>query len=66
MGEIELKPCPFCGGEARYSVIGVHGDGGVVYCTKCGICTTSALTGVPYNTYEAATAAWNKRVSVER
>ncbi len=61
MDNIKLKPCPFCGGEPMYSVVN-HGDGGIVYCTKCGICTTSALTDTPYTAYEAAAAAWNRRV----
>lgn len=42
---IELKPCPFCGGEAKY-VVKCHSERGIargwefgIYCTKCGVTT---------------------------
>lgn len=61
MQEIELKSCPFCGGEARLQR---KGDGYYVICKRCG-CRT------PYNQYqfisreklrEEAIEAWNRRV----
>lgn len=45
----DLKPCPFCGGEADYFVPTF------IQCNKCG-----ARSGY-YDTYAAATAAWNTR-----
>ena len=48
----ELKPCPFCGGEAEY---GLTVAGEEVYCTKC-------KAAVPrITTKEAAIELWNTR-----
>lgn len=51
---IELKPCPFCGGEARrycgnYSMYGVT-------CKKC----SAKIYG--YGNQPSATKAWNRQV----
>lgn len=50
----ELKPCPFCGGEAKYEEFD---DGffnwGRVECKQCG----AMITTPPTNTIEA----WNRR-----
>jgi Lar family restriction alleviation protein len=59
----ELKPCPFCGGEA-YKTESVNGDNMVyVGCGPCGIhfkaqkdCTNGKLT-------RDVIAAWNRRNS---
>lgn len=49
---IELKPCPFCGGQANTSdVIGIR-----VECYDCEIHTCW------YETEEQAVEIWNKRV----
>lgn len=51
----ELKPCPFCGGEAG---ILPEGDYHEVTCQQCGVF-------VQGHTYESAIAAWNKRAEPE-
>ncbi len=51
----KLKPCPFCGGEARLqSFYKDH----CVYCRKC-----NASTMKYYPTKEEAIEAWNRRVT---
>ena len=52
---IELKPCPFCGGEANL----VQGSSGKllpwVRCRDCGAETSD------YDSVEEAAEAWNRR-----
>lgn len=62
----KLKPCPFCGGEAKYFVFS---DGGVcVKCMDC-YCQTAARTddSISFckqnNSVEAVTKAWNRRAN---
>lgn len=60
----ELKPCPFCGGEAdEYE--GYYGNG--IYCMMCG-----AMVGEPIHeeyritervSHERAAKAWNTRTA---
>ena len=66
MKEIELKPCPFCGGKAETHNCGtfeneklaVIFDGRVgVHCSVCYVATT------PYASEEEAIENWNKRTS---
>ena len=56
----ELKPCPFCGGEARIDVDidDRHENLDVmVYCEECGCQTPDG-----YESIEEAVSTWNTRV----
>lgn len=57
MAESELKPCPFCGGEADVD-IGNFG-GMVCYCKKC------FSQGKQCKTKEEAVKNWNRRAKDE-
>lgn len=55
----ELKPCPFCGGEAEYGANSVQGYE-YVRCASC-----KARTWSCYETKEQAAQAWNTRAERE-
>jgi len=61
--EGELKPCPFCGGEAKadYCDLVTHGSTSIhwhVYCKSCRIKTERFTES---DSYQRAIAAWNRR-----
>ena len=60
---IELKPCPFCGGEARLFV----NDGVRVLCTKCRASSEILVDSEYYKTsaVEKVIEAWNRRAEVK-
>jgi len=56
-GTQELKPCPFCGGEAKIERKGTRGQSMIISCVDCG-CTLESgdvfgLTNI---------LKWNKRI----
>jgi Lar family restriction alleviation protein len=66
----ELKPCPFCGGEAsasgtiRYSANHVHEQGwdqDTFYFCNCPDCGVNNRGIVGHRTPAEAIAAWNRR-----
>ena len=58
---IELKPCPFCGGEARLFV----NNGVRVLCNKCNASSEILVYSECYKTsaVEKVIEAWNRRVN---
>lgn len=60
---IELKSCPFCGGEARLFV----DDGVRVLCTKCRASSKNLVDDECYETraVEKVIEAWNRRAEVK-
>lgn len=56
----ELKPCPFCGGEAK--IISPLGWGNV-RAVECGNSDNCAATGPWFSDEKHAIAAWNTRAS---
>ena len=62
-----LKPCPFCGGDARIVVL-KKGFKSIIVCTTpgCGCRRHSYNNGATDETVaQRLTAAWNRRVSDE-
>ena len=58
----ELKPCPFCGGEATLDhVNGSHGELWDIFCSTRS-CEIRPCT-VWFTTEQDAIEAWNRRVS---
>ena len=60
MNNEKLKPCPFCGGEAK--VLGTKYEGGDYYivCERCRVRVGS------YSNPVEAIEAWNKRANSEK
>lgn len=61
MDKSELKPCPFCGGEA----LTIYWDGSKTYsvgCVNTFVCHGGTHTSKIYRTEQEAAEAWNRRV----
>jgi Lar family restriction alleviation protein len=57
----ELKPCPFCGSEAKLSPA-IRGYRGFVECTNVNCQTSSPPDNGEADSNAGAIAAWNRRV----
>jgi Lar family restriction alleviation protein len=62
LGDEELKPCPFCGGIAEYTVIeeGDNETGECIECTQC-LASSSIMFPVKEDVKELLIEKWNKR-----
>jgi Lar family restriction alleviation protein len=58
--DIQLKPCPFCGGKGKFEHIFENPDKCMVGCSRC----NGSMDAVFPNEVEAA-AAWNRRAERE-
>lgn len=60
---VALKPCPFCGGEAKRFTIGDdepnNAGGDVISCTRCG-----ASSHVEFGRKENLVSRWNTRAAL--
>lgn len=65
MEELELAPCPFCGGRGRMVVLAPTVDGGswksYVFCRECGASSEFAYGGNRQAAIESSQGIWNTR-----
>ena len=59
MDKQELKPCPFCGGEAELVDTGYWSS---VICKQCRTTSNAFVHSAKYCSADKATEAWNRRV----
>jgi len=62
---VEIKPCPFCGGEAIVSCVGNFIFESRVMCEDCRASTDWYGAASRERSTESAIAAWNRRVGDE-
>lgn len=55
----ELKPCPFCGGDAEVIDLGDPDDDSYAHCTKCRVQQIADFTA------KEAALRWNTRASTK-
>ena len=60
----ELKPCPFCGGEANQVAKFMPDNTNYYYimCSKCKASSNMFFSYVGYEGLDEAISAWNRRV----
>lgn len=62
MGEIKLKPCPFCGGKAAFETMAMFVSPAItVMCRKCEARCKPVGISADYAAKEVAADRWNKR-----
>lgn len=59
--EIELKPCPFCGGRAVFQ--DNNSCCSYVYCKKCGATGETVNVSKKFSSDEKAAEKWNRRIN---
>lgn len=64
MSNIKLKPCPFCGGKAKFKDIGARKTAISVGCTTCCASSRIILISAEYCANERAAKDWNRRADV--
>ena len=67
MGDHRLKPCPFCGGEAKFlRIAGDYGYTADTYMVGCQCCGATIKKSTGYcNLTDSVIEAWNRRVKDE-
>lgn len=66
MNEIKLKPCPFCGGDAKFEIakdVFCNPEKGYIFvrCSKCNAKSDNFESNVYVCAAEEAAQAWNNR-----
>lgn len=60
---IKLKPCPFCGGEARILHNYAGGEWSYAECKVCRCSTEKFMKSFAVASDEQAIEAWNRRIT---
>ena len=64
----ELKPCPFCGGDAELGhtdITSEYGETSFVFCKKCSANGKMIRKSFKHSSDELAIEAWNRRAKHE-
>ena len=59
----ELKPCPFCGGEAKMAYVKTNPEAHLIYCNDCNmmVMLLKEDSRAPFPTDEMFISVWNSR-----